>query len=244
MDEFWRPVLRSPGKVIVCTGHPVVYRFSRELLESRRPSGINFLDKQTAALQFRPGEMVDAKDIVPIEDQYIGLGSAHAMARVSSWLAHRGASVDLRFGDDLSFTELKQAPAVLVSFANRWTIDFMAAFRFGPELADGKSLIRDRHTGESWVLPNLQENGRTDEDYVLISRTFASDSGQYLIAIAGLTQYGTQAAGEIVTDPAILESALRTAGPGWQNHNLQLLFHVRVVDHTPGPPRLIATHQW
>jgi hypothetical protein len=244
IDAFWRPLLAGGERTIVCIGHPVVYRFSTRLLQERRNAEVSFLDKQTGVLRFQPGEKVDGRDIIPIEDQYIGLGSAHATANIAAWLSNHGTHPELRFGGDLSFTELKETPAVLVSFANRWTMDFMSKFRYVAELQDGRSLIRDRQTGHAWELKNLQDNGRTDEDYVLISRTFYSESGQCLITVAGLTQYGTQAAGEIVTNPALLESALAEAGEGWQTRNLQLLFHVRVVNHTPGPPKLLAVHTW
>lgn len=244
IDAFWQPLLAGGERTIVCIGHPVVYRFSTRLMQERRSRGVSFLDKQTGVMRFQPGETVDGKDIVPIEDQYIGLGSAHATANIAAWLSNHGTHPELRFGGDLSFTELKETPAVLVSFANRWTMDFMSKFRFVAELRDGQSLIRDQQTGKAWELQNLQDNGRTDEDYVLISRTFYSESGQCLITVAGLTQYGTQAAGEIVTKPELLEAALAEAGEDWEKRNLQLLFHVRVVNHTPGPPKLLAVHTW
>jgi hypothetical protein len=244
IDAFWQPLLAGGERTIVCIGHPVVYRFSTRLMQERRSRGVSFLDKQTGVMQFQPGETVDGKDIVPIEDQYIGLGSAHATANIAAWLSNHGTHPELRFGGDLSFTELKETPAVLVSFANRWTMDFMSKFRFVAELQDGRSLIRDQQTGKAWELQSLQDNGRTEEDYVLISRTFYSESGQCLITVAGLTQYGTQSAGEIVTQPALLEAALAEAGEDWEKRNLQLLFHVRVVNHTPGPPKLLAVHTW
>ena len=239
IEQFWQPLLRASDRVIVCTGHPVVYRLSRNIA-----AGADFLGRQTEVRRFEPGEKVDGSEIIPIEDQYTGLGSAHAMARIAAWLAAKKRVADIRFGDDLSFTDLKQSPAVLIGFANRWTVNFTNQFRFVPELIDGRHGIRDRHSGKTWILPALQENGRTDEDYVLVSRTFYSESGQCLITAAGLTQYGTHAGGEILTDPGLLQKALAGARPGWEKRNLQMLFHVRVVGHTPGPPTLLALHEW
>lgn len=242
-DEFWAPVASAKGKVIVCTGHPVVYRFTTDFLLRR--GGADFLGKQTSVIELRPEEAVAGKDIVAIPDQYIGLGSAHATAKIVSFLAQKGKECDIRFGDDISFTDLRQAPAVLVSFANRWTFDVTRNLPLGPELgADGKSRIVHRETGQQWGLPNLQDNGRTDEDYILVTRILASESGQGVLVVAGLTQYGTQAAGEIATNPALLRKALAGAKPGWQQRNVQMLFHVRVVNHTPGPPKLIAIYEW
>ncbi len=242
-DEFWAPVTSAKGKVIVCTGHPVVYRFTTDFLLKR--GGADFLGKQTSVIELRPEETVAGKDIVAIPDQYIGLGSAHATAKIVSFLAQKGKECDIRFGDDISFTDLRQAPAVLVSFANRWTFDVTRNLPLKPELgADGKSWIVHRETGQQWGLPNLQDNGRTDEDYILVTRILASESGQGVLVVAGLTQYGTQAAGEIATNPALLRKALAGAKPGWQQRNVQMLFHVRVVNHTPGPPKLIAIYEW
>ncbi len=229
--------------MIVCTGHPVVYRFTTDFLFRRM--GADFLTKQTAVIQLRPEETISGRDIVAIPDQYIGLGSAHATARIVSFLASKGKETDIRFGDDISFTDLRQAPAVLVSFANRWVFDASRNLPLAPELGkDGKSRIVHRGTGQRWELPKLQDNGRTDEDYVLVTRNLASESGHGVLVVAGLTQYGSQAAGEIVTNPSLLRAAMSGAKPGWQRRNLQMLFHVRVVNHTPGSPKLIAIYEW
>jgi hypothetical protein len=242
-DEFWAPVTGAKGKVIVCTGHPVVYRFTTDFLLRR--GGADFLGKQTSVIELRPEEVISGRDVVAVPDQYIGLGSAHAVARIVSFLAQKGKESDIRFGDDISFTDLRQAPAVLVSFANRWVFDISRNLPLAPELGpDGRSRIVHRQTGQRWDLPRLQDNGRTDEDYILVTRNLGSESGQGLLVVAGLTQYGSQAAGEIVTNPSLLDAALANAKPGWQRRNLQMLFHVRVVNHTPGPPRLIAVYEW
>lgn len=242
-DEFRAPVTGAKGKVIVCTGHPAVHRFTKDFLLRR--GGADFLGKQTSGIELRPDEVISGKDVVAIPDQYIGLGSAHAVARIVSFLAKKGKETDIRFGDDLSFTDLRQAPAVLVSFANRWVFDISRNLPLAPELGpDGKSRIVHRQTGQRWELPKLQDNGRTDEDYILVTRNLASESGQGVLVVAGLTQYGSQAAGEVVTNPALLDAALANAKPGWQRRNLQMLFHVRVVNHTPAPPKLIAVYEW
>ncbi len=242
-DEFWVPLLKAPGKVIVCTGHPVVYRFTTEFLLHRGPA--DFLEKQTSVIELKPDEVLRAKDIVAIQNQYIGLGSAHASARIVAFLGQKGKHSDIRFGNDISFTDLRQAPAVLVSFANRWAFEVARDQPLAPELAaDGRSRIVHRKTGQTWELPTLKDDGRTDEDYILITRIPASESGQAVIVVAGLTQYGTQAAGEIVSTPALLRDALAKLKPGWPGRSVQFLFHVRVVNHTPGPPRLLAVYEW
>lgn len=67
--------------------------------------------------------------------------------------------------------------------------------------------ITDQQTGQLWRLQQLQPNGKTPEEYVIVSRLFHPKTGKLLFALAGITQYGTQAAGEFVTDAGLLEDA-------------------------------------
>jgi hypothetical protein len=244
LDQFWSPLLaNSGGRIIVCTGHPVVYRFAREFFRSSTGGGV-FPRTETDVYRPRAGDKIDGQHIVAVEDQYTGLGSAQAMARVAAWVAARGHGADIRFGHDISLTDLKQSSAVLLGYANRWTLSFTSELRFVPSTVDSMPAIRDQKTGRTWFLKNLRDDGRTDEDYVVVTRTFSSDSGRSMLAVAGLTQYGTQAGGEVVTNPAVFAELLAGVPPGWQKRNLQLLLHVRVVEHAPATPRLIDSHQW
>jgi hypothetical protein len=244
LDRFWAPLLdNAGGRIIVCTGHPVVYRFARDFFRTST-GGAVFPRTETDVYRPKPGELIDGRHIVVVEDQYTGLGSAQAMARVSAWVAQHGHGTDIRFGHDISLTDLKQSSAVLLGYANRWTLSFTGELRFVPSTVDSMPAIRDQQSGQTWILQNLQDNGRTDEDYVVVSRTFSSESGRSMVAVAGLTQYGTQAGGEVVTDPAVFADLMKTVPAGWEKRNLQLLLHVRVVEHAPATPRLIASHQW
>ena len=65
-----------------------------------------------------------------------------------------------------------------------------------------------------------------------------------LVEIAGITQYGTDAAADLVTNPDLMAEALRGAPSGWQNKNLQLVLHVKVIAGAPSSPRVVATHFW
>ena len=78
----------------------------------------------------------------------------------------------------------------------------------------------------------------------MISRLLRAESGQFVITAAGITQYATGAAAEILTNPPALAEVLRRAPRGWEKRNLQMLFHIRVIDRVAGPPALIALHEW
>jgi hypothetical protein len=63
-----------------------------------------------------------------------------------------------------------------------------------------------------------------------------------LVEIAGITQYGTEGAAELVTNPDLFAEALRGAPSGWQKKNLQLVVHVKVISGTAVSPKVVATH--
>jgi hypothetical protein len=65
-----------------------------------------------------------------------------------------------------------------------------------------------------------------------------------IVLVSGCTQYGTEAAAELVTNPVLLAEALRGAPDGWQRKNLQLVLHVKVIANAPASPQVIASHYW
>ena len=245
LDEFWEPALRSPEPVILCSGHPVVYRLTHKYWDQKGLGPTDHFRYQTVAPKLSPGERLDSDDIVAIPDQYIGLGSAYAIARISSILAKNHKDSEIRFGNDISFTDLKKSSAVLIgAFSNRWTLEVTRERRFAFETIGGIPGVRDRQTGRTWTLPGLQEDGRTPEDYVIITRILRSKTGQFVVAVAGITQYGSQAAGDLLTNPNAMEDIVRRLPRDWKSKNLQLLLRVSVIGQSPGTPTLVATQVW
>ena len=104
--------------------------------------------------------------------------------------------------------------------------------------------ILDRTSGKTWPISKLQPDGKTPEDYAVISRLFHPKTGRIMVVIAGVTQYGTQAAGEFVTDGGLLGQALQGAPKDWERKNLQILLHVPIVESAPGRPDVVAVHYW
>lgn len=244
-EEFWGPALRSPQPVILCVGHPVVYRLSRKYWLRSKAGPPDHFQYQTVAPQLSPHEHLNAEDIVVIPDQYIGLGSAYAMARISALLARNHKESEIRFGNDVSFTDLKRAPSVLIgAFSNRWTLEITKEHRFVFETVGEVPVVRDRQSGKVWALSSLQENGRTPEDYVIVTRMLQSKTGQFTVIAAGITQYGCQAAGDVLTNAATLEQIVRGLPRGWEAKSLQLLLHVPLVGQSPGTASLVAWQIW
>jgi len=62
------------------------------------------------------------------------------------------------------------------------------------------------------LLPGVGPDGRTSKDYAIVSTVFDSQTGELLIAAAGITQYGTRAAGG-VPDRSARDGCVRAPCP-------------------------------
>lgn len=69
-------------------------------------------------------------------------------------------------------------------------------------------------------------------------------AGGEQFVVAGLKQFGTEAAGRLIADQEQLGAILRTLPVGWETRNLQLVLHSRVIGNTPAQPEVVAWHVW
>ena len=246
VDQFWAPVLDSPQPVMIYCGQPVVYFLSREVHEKHRDKLTAEQQRGAYVVNLSPDETLRGRDVVPVTDQFVGIGNAHTAALLSSLFATRGKPVEIRYANDISFSDLRNSPAVLIgAFSNLWTLEMTSELRFVFEQDGGIRRIRDRaREDRAWQLHELAPDGKTPEDYAIVSRVFNSASGRLVISAAGITQYGTRAAGEFLTDPARLTAALSKAPQDWPKKNLQVLLQTTVFKGTPGPPRVLEMHFW
>lgn len=243
-EQFWAPVFQSPRPVLICSGHPVVYLLARRVHEKFRRLHPD-LPPGPYIIKLPPNE-ITGDDVVPVVDQYIGVGDAHTAALLSALFARMGKPSQTRIGNDISFTDLRNSSAILIgAFSNFWTLEMTKDFRFVFEIKEGVKMVRDRAAADrKWALPNIAPDGKTPEDYAIVSRVFESGAGGLLISVAGITQYGTQSGGEFLANPAYLSEALRHAPSGWQQKNVQVLLHTKIIGRTPAPPKVVDIHFW
>ncbi len=78
----------------------------------------------------------------------------------------------------------------------------------------------------------------------LICRIRHSPAGGFLLVAGGLKQFGTEAAGRLLTDYARLGAILKTLPVGWEAKNLQVVLHAKVIGNTPAQPGVVASKVW
>jgi hypothetical protein len=77
-----------------------------------------------------------------------------------------------------------------------------------------------------------------------VSRILDTTTNRPVVIAAGITRYGTMAAGELLSNPQYFSEAVSQLPAGWQKKNLQVVLRVPVVNRVPGRPRILATHVW
>jgi hypothetical protein len=236
-ERFWSPVFHSTEPLLIGVGHPLVYQPSSRAsaLNAQRHAPPPFPVQRP--LDLPPGEL-NGSDIVPVFNQFVGFGDMVAANEVSQMLAR-----------SVPFADLRQSQAYLIgSVSNHWTMELGQNWRF----RFGWSATPDRHpefvdtlpgSHREWAIPS-QDDGSTPEDYSLICRIRNSPTGQLLIVSAGLKQFGTEAAGRILTDPIALGTILNKLPAGWEDKNVEVVLHMKVIGNTPAQPEVVASHVW
>lgn len=105
IDLLWRPFLNPDRPVLI------VLATSTNLL---------YIPNHDKWMPFRPGAMIPASEIGVLTANYVGTGGALGAALFAEQLASRGQRFSVSFGNDVSFADLKQSPAVLVG-TTRWS---------------------------------------------------------------------------------------------------------------------------
>jgi hypothetical protein len=228
VEQFWQPVFQSASAPMMCVADPEVLKLNDnyDALTSNGTLPAN----------------VPASALVRDSGHYVGWGDAVALTQLSMFFALHHKQPEIRMSNDVSFTELSRAPAILIGArSNPWTMQLANNLRFAFERTQTQSYIRDNENqGKTWSF----EPGPPKVDYIVITRVFESKTGQMIVLAAGLSHFGTQAAGELLTNPTSLSKALKDAPAGWQKRNLQLLLRVETFGSTTGQPALVASKFW
>ena len=248
--RFWEPVFLTSEPMLLAVGHPIVYHPSSRAMKMSEERLPPLAVPMQRPIQLPPKEL-DGSDIVPVLNQYVGFGDMVAGTEVAAMLARRSKGVQVRLASSVQFADLRQAQTLLIgAFTNRWTMELEQGWRFQfARTSERMAAIVDTMgtappgTPRLWRIP-APDDGSALEDYILVCRMRNSVAGGILFVAAGLKQFGTEAAGRLLTDPARLGVILRKLPAGWESKNLQIVLHARVIGNTPAQPELVASHVW
>jgi hypothetical protein len=232
IDRFWAPITSGPNIATYCLGEP-----AKDLdLDAINSYDAPVPPSKPEPLYFRlhlSGHLSLA-DVITLTRTVAPMEAKHKAFRILP-------------ASEATFAQLREGPIVLIAaFDNIWTLRVTQKLRFGFDSKDGVALIVDRKSKQqttwatAWDLPYQ----KLSRDYAIVARIHDQTTGQPVIVAAGISEEGTEAAGESVYNPEYLEALLKNAPPNWEQMNMEAVIETQVIEGHPGPPQVQAVEFW
>ena len=232
IDRFWEPVVASANPATFCLGEPAKNLDTASINDYDAPISQPEPEKLYVRLHYS-GNLALA-DVITLTRAAAALEIRHKTFRVVP-------------ASEATFTQLREGPIVLIgAFDNIWTLRVTQKLRFGFESKDGVALLVDRKNPKptawatAWDLPYE----KLARDYAIVARIYDNTTGQPVIIAAGISEEGTEAAGEILYNPVYLDSVLAKAPPDWDKKNMEAVIETQVIQGHSGPPNVLAVETW
>ena len=228
-ESFWKPVLSSHAPVPLCIGN--VEGGLGSLGEGPNLSSTLSL----AGFHNSPYETVNVYDV-------------STMTKFARLLESKGQRFEFKSQSDATFTDLQNGPAVLVGLQNNsWTARLVSGLRFTVEHPNlTKVIIRDRKNPsfQDWSIDYATPYLDVTRDYALVLRMADPKTEQTVVVAAGITVFGTYAAGEFLTNKDEMKKLSAIAPPGWEKKNMELVLSTDVIRGRSGPATIVAAQFW
>jgi hypothetical protein len=217
LDHFWGPVLREKKVPLLVSGGVV---FSPNLY-----SGTQTADRST-------------------DYPFLSMQIASAMARVSGLLQKNGSDLQMLPANTTTLSDLRDRPVILIgAYNNEWTVRLSQPlpFRLGP--ASQPSIVDAAQPAKHWERDHNLPYSSSD-DYALIGRYRDQTSGSVTVVVAGLGRNGTEAASQFLTDPHYMQQLEQHLGHRIDDHNLEAVLKINVIQGRTGAPSIMTVHTW
>jgi hypothetical protein len=231
IEEFWAPVLNSPGTILISIGNPV----------SSTTDGPGGTPASTGP-DLSLGQFIGQQSDFPVAE----LRAANA---ISSFLEQHGKKSVTRLAQTTALSDMRGAPTVILgSLLNQWAVRLGSKLRFQyGQTADGTlNWIEDTRDPENrrWATKLDSPYKQVKSEYALITRALDPTTGQWWIGIGGATVLGTLGAQQMILDSNTMEALNSSLPIGREHKNIQLVVEFKMVDGSLGAPTIVATDSW
>ena len=228
MDQFWSTVTTPSGIVTFCVGVPAVPINDSAVLHAAQPDNND------------PSFWNDSS--------HFAVSDVVALTHLTSALDSRGKAYRIIAASKANYFELREGPVVLIgAFDNPWTMRLMQNLRYTLVQRPGSGVgIIDTHNPQQahWDLTFNTPADKLSHDYGVVARFHDSTTGQPVVLVAGLAAAGTQAAGELLSNPAYFAEMVKNAPQNWSGMNMEVVLETQVIDDHAGPPKIVASAYW
>jgi len=229
IEDFWGPVWSSRGEVLLCVGN---------LEGGRQADG-------TAVGESAP---ITLRDFHRADSEIVHVDDAITLSRIAGLIQAKGKPYRVASQTEVTFTDLQNGPAVLIGLLNNdWTGRLVQSLRFTVERPANRIIvIRDHEnpTKNDWSTDYSIPYLNVTKDYALVLRIYDPKTDQMVVTVAGISAFGTLAAGEFLTNPNEIQKIEAVAPKGWKKKNLEMVLAVDVIKGKPGHANIVATHFW
>lgn len=232
IDRFWAPITQGSSTATYCLGEPA---------KNIDVGSINSLETPPSGTQQEP--LYFRLHL----SGHLALADVITLTRTAAALETRHKAFRVLPSSEASFAQLREGPIVLIGgFDNIWTLRVTQKLRFGFESKDGVALIVDRKSPQqtSWATAWDLPYQKLSRDYAIVARIHDNMTGQPTIVAAGISEEGTEAAGEILYNPVYLDSLLAKLPSNWEQLNMEAVIETQVFEGHPGPPSILAVETW
>jgi len=233
IDRFWEPFTSSSNPTTFCLGEPAK-NIDVDSINSFEAPGTSSAEPQKLYVRLHLSGNLALADVITLTRTAAALEARHKAFRVVP-------------ASEASFARLREGPIVLIgAFDNIWTLRVTQKLRFGFESKDGVALIVDRksQTKTTWATAWDLPYQKLSRDYAIVARIHDSTTGQPVIIAAGISEEGTEAAGEILYNPVYLNSLVAKAPANWEKMNMEAVIETQVIEGHSGPPNILAVETW
>jgi hypothetical protein len=217
MSRFWQPIAATSSRVTYCLAEPT-----------------DSVDLQNRTFPASEGGNLNAYDVITLARSLVPLVPKNGQFRVLS-------------ASDTGFAQLREGPFVLIgAFDNPWTMRITQDLPIGFEYDNHVREVVDRKSAPKkiWTLQWRVPGKSLARDYAIVARLHDTVTGEPVIILAGILGEGTEAASEVVSNPAYLDAMLQKAPKNWDQLNLEAVIEANVIEGHPGPPTVVAVETW
>jgi hypothetical protein len=230
IDGFWEPVTSSANPATFCLGEPAINLDTTSLDNYEAPVAKPEPEKLYVRLHY---------------SGHLALADVITLTRTAAALETRHKTFRVVPASEATFSQLREGPIVLIgAFDNIWTLRVTQKLRFGFESKDGDARLVDRKSHKAWATAWDLPYEKLARDYAIVARIHDSTTGQPVIIAAGISEEGTEAAGEILYNPVYLDSLLAKAPSDWEKKNMEAVIETQVIQGHSGPPNVLAVETW
>jgi hypothetical protein len=225
-EQFWKPIIASPGQVLITVGSVVVLN---------RPMTNTEPSPESVGLH-------------PLFADPVALADTIAVSNLQQVLFHYSKGSSIQSSTATTYSDLQKGPVILVSgFNNPWTMRLTDPLRFHflQTAIDTYEIVdRSDPVHKVWPINTRTSFDLIDHDYALIARFHDPTTEQFVVVAGGIGENGTIAASELLSDRKFFDEAKQQGFLPTSDQNWEAVIETKMINGKFGPPRIVASYSW